>query len=349
MKKRSMFTLAAAALVVAALAFGGCSENDEGDQSNSMVGDVVDSVAAAINDSFTRARLASAEVKEPAAAVRADVDFSDMIVVDSTVYAVVDDNLIIFDLEQRSSFTVPSGEPICAVTYHGGKVYVGGETLFEVIDSTLEPVAMDLPGTITALYSHGYRLMIGTTNGLLATSIFGNEILFDDIAVTAMVEDRNGLWVGTDGAGLYRWDGLMFSQRYLYRDTTIFDHVKALDFGHEHLYVGTSDGLYIYDGGRWTTLTAEDGLPSSDIRAIDASGWVVYLATADGLTSWFNGDVMPVKKIGDVIASTVQVYGTKILVGSADRGLLMKTGPVVTTLLEAFEDDQPAPVVVSMQ
>lgn len=352
MKKHSIITLAAALIAAAAFMIGGCS-TDSKEADASIANQIVDSVAASISDSFSRARLVSSDTSADPEGDRDSntgvFNFSDMVLVDSTVYAVAGDQLIICNLADRSRLSVPAGQPVEAIAYHEGKVFVGGESLFEVIDSTLEPLEFEFSGTITELYSHGYRLIIGTTHGLYAKSIFGREALFDGIAVTALAEDNSGLWIGTDGQGLYRWDEREFKRRYLVRDTAIFDFVKALDFNHNHLYVGTSEALYIYDGGCWETVTTENGLPSNDIRSIDASNWVVYLATAGGVSSYFNGDVMPVRKVGDVRASVVRTLGRKIILGTAGKGLLMKSGPVVTTLVEPSGSEPDEPVIVSMQ
>jgi len=360
MKKNSIFTLIAATMFAAVVALTGCSGGDsKSEHKSSLANDVVDSISVAIADNFAQARLASAEMpaeadSDPAEALAAQAgsddafDFAALTVVDSTMYAVADDNLYIYDQRAGELTTVPAGAPLNAVVYHSGKVYVGGQSLFEVADKSIEPVEVPFNGEITTLFSHGYRLMIGTTEGLFAHSIFGNEGLFEGISVSAITAEDDALWVGTDGQGLYRWNGREFKQRYLYRDTSIFDDVNALDYNHGHLYVGTDEALYIFDGGRWETITTECGLPSNKINAIDASNWVVYIATDGGIRSYFNGDVMPVKKVNDAKATAIRVIGRQLFAGTTDRGLLLKTGPVVTTLVEPKADDQAAPVVVSM-
>ncbi len=358
MKTNRIFTLIAAAFVAAALVIAGCSGDTEAERSKNVVDEMVDSVASSVAQSFEKARLARQGIptEDPSAGSRelADPDFSpldinDMIVVDTIVYAVADDRLIIYDLGSRTSESLPAGGALNAVTYHAGKVYVGGDELFELAESVLEPVEFELEGMVTDLYSHGYRLMIGTSNGLFAKSIFGNERLFDDIDVTDMAEDNAGLWVGTQGQGLYRWDGSEFKRRYLVSDTAIFDFVNALDFNHNHLYVGTDEALYVYDGGRWETVNEESGLKAGAIRSIDASDWVVYIATSKGLSSWFNYDILPVKKIGDIPAKIVRRSGKDIIVATETDGLLLKSGPVVTTLIEPSAGDDGVPVAVSMK
>jgi hypothetical protein len=113
--------------------------------------------------------------------------------------------------------------------------------------------------------------------------------------------------------------------------------------------VGTDTALYIFDGGRWETVTINDGIPSNEILSIDASNWMVYIATAEGIASWFNYDLYPVDKIGDLRANVIRTIGSKMLVGTSDSGLILKSGPVVTTLIEPTTDERSAPVVVTMQ
>jgi hypothetical protein len=229
-----------------------------------------------------------------------------------------------------------------------GTVYVGGESLYKIVDSVLEPVTIELIGVITDLYSYEYRLMIGTGCGLYATSIFGYEHLFNDISVTSMIADYSGLWVGTKGHGLYKWDGREFHRRYLQRDTTIFDFVNTLEFNHNHLYVGTGEAMYIYDGGRWETITTENGLPSNEINAIDASAWIVYIATPNGVASFFNNEVTPVKKLDDIPATTLRVYGNSLVVGTEDQQLVKKSGPVVRILIDISIDKPADPVALTV-
>jgi len=131
----------------------------------------------------------------------------------------------------------------------------------------------------------------------------------DDVSVTAMVSDGAGMWIVIDGQGLYRWDGDMFRKRYLLRDTSIFDNVYALDFNHDHLYVGAATGFFIFNGGRWEHRTIDNGLPSDDVRTIDASSWIVYVGTGEGVVSYFEKNIIPIKKLETTIASVIEPMG----------------------------------------
>ncbi len=318
----------------------GCSGESSAEPKSSVVDQVIDSLASALADNLSDVGPQLVTAKEEASPASTEIDkgpssdpVNDVIVVDSTVYAALTDGVLIYNMSTRKYQTLMSEGTINALVSFGGDVYAGGDGLYKVVGSTLEPVEMELTGVITKLCANGYRLVIGTECALYARSIFGHELLMDDIEVTALASEMEALWVGTNGQGLYRWDGREFRRRYLRRDTTIFDFVNALDFKHDHLYVGSSDGMYIYDGGQWQTMTEEDGLPSNDIRAIDASAWVVYVGTSEGVVSYFNGLFKPVNKLDRITPVCLAVKGRSILTGTEGDGLLCKTGPVVAELV----------------
>lgn len=335
MKTRKIFALTAVAVALAALTIAGCSGDGKAEKRSSLAAEIVDSVSSTVAAGLNRARLVKAEAPVQMPKVTGDAfGVADMIRVDSMLYTVAGNELIVTNLSDKSEERIRVAEPLYAVTSHAGKIYAGGEVLYELLEGELEPVAVAFEGTIRSLGGYGYRLMIGTDAGLYAKSIFSEEALFAEIKVTGMAEDNSGLWVATDGEGLYRWDGAEFKRRYLLRDTAVFDHVNALAFNHDHLFVGTDEALFVFDGGRWETVTVENGLPSNEIRSIDASGWVVYLATPRGVVSWFNYDVIPVAKIGDVAATHVRTFGGKLIVATETEGVLLKQGPAVSTLIE---------------
>ncbi len=354
MKFSKLVTLFTVVLLMSVITGAGCSDESETKKRSGVVKEVTDSLASAVVENLIRATPAAAIVQEDtvvetaAAEVAADPVYNDMLIIDSTIYATYDAGVLVYDLQSDNSFVIPSDQPLNAVAFHAGFVYVGGNGLYQVVESGLEPVDVELSNVITDLYSYDYHLMIGTESGLYSMSIFGFERLFDDVTIRAMVRDNDGLWVATDGHGLYRWDNREFKQRYLMRETSIFNHVTTLDFNHNHLYVGTGEAMYIFDGGRWQTITTENGLPSDDINAIDASNWVVYVATSNGVASFFNDEVTPINKLDDVSADVMGVIGRSIIVGTTDGRLLKKTGPVLTTLVESPDKQRKDQVAVSI-
>ncbi|MDH4157234.1 MAG: hypothetical protein OEW00_08165 [candidate division Zixibacteria bacterium] len=328
-------------LGTAIVMFAGCA-GDEGERNPGIVQQMVDSVATVFAENIVHARLAANQTEAASRGGQEDEvqdgprfsEINDFLLVDGRLYATYHGGVLILDVKSGHLTDVYNGEKLNAVVSHNLKVYVGGDNLYTLTDSTLEPVDIELEGVVKELCSFNYQLLIGTEGGLFTNSIFGNDLLMDDVSVTAMVADDAGVWVGTDGQGLYRWDGVDFRKRYLSRDPSLFDHVNALDFKHDHLYAGTGNGLHIFDGGRWQTLTVEDGLPADNVLDIDASDWVVYIATDSGTVSCFNYDLMPVAKLDKTVAEVLLVKDRKIYAGTRDQGILVKSGPVLKTLVE---------------
>lgn len=352
MKKVTMTMMAAMLILV--LGSIGCSDETKGKNSSSIANDYVATNVDDQKEVEPEVILASAEtIEEPVATVEEDAfmpdgsPITDVLIVGQKVYSTFADGVMVYDLLTDDNFVVESDESLNALAFYLGEVYAGGNGLFKIKENSLEPIELDLTGVITELCPFEYRLVIGTECGLHSTSIFGHEILFDDIEVSAITTEPDGLWVGTNGQGLYKWDGREFKQRFLRRDTTIFDNVQALDFNHGHLYVGTSDALYSYNGGSWKTFTTDDGLPSNEIKAIDASNWIVYIGTDRGVASFFNDEFKEINKLSGYAISSLGIYERSLLVGTTREGLLKKTGPVVKVLMETLPSPS-EPVAVTI-
>lgn len=341
MYKKTTHTAIAAAVCVSIFLLVRCNAEVQPKKA-SIVAEVVDSLTTAVVESFTQAArvemtpvIDSTPEPEP---VKLISQITDLLLVEPKLYAVFDGGVIVYDFPSKSHFLVTVDDKLEAVASHEQNVYVGGQHLYRLNDSTLERLDDEFEGGITALYSYGHRLMVGTESGLYSRSIFGRELLLDDAGVTAMTTDEGGLWVGTNGQGLFRWDGENFRKRYLLRDSTMFDTVFTLDFKHQHLYVGSVNGLHVYDGGRWETFTAQNGLPSNNVFTIDASAWVVYIGTDSGVVSYYNGDFMPIKKLEDKKVNVIRRRDRKLIVATDYEGILMKSRNVLKTLVEPIAD-----------
>ncbi len=317
-----------------ALFFVGCGSSDEPVRT-SVVDEIVDSISATVSKNINEAARPNTTPMEAQAnigPVKLINEIGSLKLVGSKLYGVFDGGVVAYDIENKTYQVIASGEKLRAVESHDGKVYVGGDNLYTVKDSVLERVDGEF-GVITSLYSYGYRLMIGTESGLHSTGIFGNELVFDDVSVSAIAADETGLWVGTRGEGLYRWDGEEIRKRFLSRDTSLFDYVNTLAFSHNHLYMGTDNGFHIYDGGQWQTLTTVNDLPSDNVTSIDAGGWVVYVGTDCGVVSYFDGEIIPINKLNETGVRAIAVDGRKIFAATDYEGILMKTGNVVKTVV----------------
>lgn len=351
-----MFTLKSLKLIPALLGLAmlvivGCNSDGSSDSSTitSVVDKLIDTASAKIADkvvgpAFTEAIFAQAIDSGSQAAVESEnefqsTEFSDFLITDDKLYALFDGGLVVHDLASGDNVVVRTDEALEAIVLHQGDIYVGGKYLYQLNLYSLVRQEGDYTGGITALYSYDHLLMIGTESALYSSSVFGREKLADDITVTALVGDRTGLWVGTDGDGLYRWDGTDFKQRYLVRDSSLFDNVNTLDFKHNHLYVGSTKGLHIYDGGRWQNLSIEDGLPTDNVTSIDASAWVVYVGTDRGVVSFFNNEFSPVNRLEAVRVNKLVRNQRKSFVATADSGVLVNSRAVIKTLIEPVGDE----------
>lgn len=346
MKQATITKIAGAFLLVGVLAFAGCSSNTDKAKKPGVVDQVVDTFSQKLADNIIEAHHAAEVAKadsgatavQPAVAPATEVaHVKDMILVGSKIYAIHNGGIVVYDMADKSVKNLDNGEVMNALAYHGGKIYAGGKGLYTIQGQIFEPVEFKFDGTISTLGSFDLALIVGTDRGLYSRSVFGDEQLMDDVFVTSVAIDGDGLWIGTGGQGLYRWDGVDIKKRFLARDPSLFDNINCLAFNHKHLYVGSDSGMFVYDGGRWLTLTTEDGLPSNEIRSIDAANWIVYVATASGVTSYFDGDFIPVQKLADKDVTVIRTLGNKIIAGTENDGILQKSGPSVKVLVDPNE------------
>ena len=84
-------------------------------------------------------------------------------------------------------------------------------------------------------------------------------------AISTITQDKNGfVWIGTDGAGMYRFDGVNYFE-YQYNPqkkgsvSSNFIYVSFVD-SHNNLWVGTDEGLCLYnrDLDNFTKINIED-------------------------------------------------------------------------------------------
>jgi hypothetical protein len=345
MKRFFFIPVGVAAAIALMCALVGCSADESPNVDSGLMAEVLDSVAAAVAENIVDSPVGPVE-ETLAVELAMTVDHTEtglppinaMVVEGDMVNAAFDGGLLIYDLNTREYSVTPLDEDLRTVARHGGEMFVGGTRLYRVDGAALVATEEDIPAQITSLASFGPSLMIGTEDGLFARNILGCQSLLEDVSISAMVADANGgLWIGTDGDGLYRWDGERYRKRYLMRDSSLFDNVTALAYGHQHLYLGTTNGLYVHDGGGWRTLTVEEGLPSNQITAIDASSWVVYIGTVNGSASYFENQIKPIERLGAYVVTTLGRSKDRLIAGTAQNGLILKIGPSIKTLVEPWQ------------
>lgn len=260
----------------------------------------------------------------------------DIIVKDHLIYALIDSGIIIHNLSSGENRNIPVNRPVGAMTDLGEKIVLGGDNLYTLDGDILSDndYKLDLAGSVTVLHRQDMRLYIGTTEGLYELGTDGIRELASDIYVSAITNDDAGVWVGTAGQGLYRWDGVSFRKRYLQRDSTLFDHVTALAYNRNHLYLGTDRGFFVHDGGRWQPYDLADGLPSETITTINADDWVIKVGTTRGAVTFFNNEFKPIQKFAGLAVYRFVARDNKLLAATAQSGLVMKSGGIFTVLYD---------------
>lgn len=155
----------------------------------------------------------------------------------------------------------------------------------------------NLPGLLVkALKSHGSTLYIGTQDiGVVVLDLETGharraEALWAAGAVDVralVVDDTGKVWVGTYGAGLFRWDpNTDRVARYSTSSGTLADdYVMAAAATAGSVVFGTfGAGAYQYSvaDGKWTAIDLDSGLPHLDIMALEQSGSFTYFGTLGG-------------------------------------------------------------------
>lgn len=213
--------------------------------------------------------------------------------------------------------------------------YIGADCLYKLDNNyaaTLDRV--ELGGQVFDMVPFGEGLLVGTDDGLWyhcddAGYFEGcpfDTLLKGDMAVTALAEDRRGLWVGTYGSGLYYFDGQKWRERYLERDTAMFDYVNALEYSYPFLWVGTDEAVFRYDGGKWAQMFVADSSEYYDITAIMTTPAATYIGTTDGLLRYASDSLKTVDGYDGMEISGFCRSEKGVLVATRDNGIFTFNG-----------------------
>ncbi|MEE9441428.1 MAG: hypothetical protein V3V99_02020 [candidate division Zixibacteria bacterium] len=341
-----LLTLAGVALGMAMFLIGCSSEDDAVIEVGTVTDEIIDQLIDtnyADNDAEQPGVEFANEVTEEGTVVFSEQDLQsqsrpvilDIIAIDENIYGLHENGIVIHHRSDGTNSFVTSEKPLGAMIRIGEKVLVGGDNLYTLEDGELvnDDFDLNLSGTITALAQKEQLLYVGTTEGFYQVSCDGVRELTTGIKVSNIAPEPRGVWIGTAGDGLYFWDGMEFRKRYLRRDSTLFDNVTALQYSHNHIYLGTDKGLFIYDGGRWQPYGLGDGLPSEIITAINADDWVVKIGTTNGAVTFFENQFKMIPKFEGLMVNRMIKYKNK-LIAATSEGLLMKSGGLVSTLFD---------------
>lgn len=354
--KTRIYTLATAAFALGLTLFMiGCSSDERGDISDPVTEEIVSQLvdSSVLANNVKTVDVANADDEPADNTEEAPIEketpdpveplVKDMFVKNGIVYSLYENGIALHNLADGANNFIPSEEKLGAMIDLGDKIVVGGDNLYTLDAGYLsnEDFDLDFDGPITALEKHGAKVMVGTTNGFYQVDIDGIRELAKDINVSHIASSDMGVWVGTAGEGLYYYNGDSFRKRYLRRDASLFDNVTALQHHYNHLYLGTDNGLFVYDGGRWQPFGLADGLPSETITAINADEWVVKIGTAQGAVTFFNNEFKPIDKFEGMIVTDFINDGRK-LIAATTSGVVMKSGDLLTTL---YDDSMHAPAI----
>jgi ligand-binding sensor domain-containing protein len=329
--KKSISLAILAFMVGTTLTLVGCADKNEDPGTSGLYAESADSAVRDINGLGPAESPASALL---AASVQVGAEaaptFNDLYASGDSVFAAHGKGLTIYNVKTGEYAEAAVDDNLWTMAVHEGNLYVGGDKLYRLVGAELQEVDNVVSGPINELQSFGPSLMIGTDSGLYAYDLTQTVQLFQGLDITALASDGAGLWVGTNGDGLFRWDGDFLQKRFLTRDSTLFDNVSALAYGHGHLYLGTDKGMYVYDGGKWETVSVEQGMPSDEIVSINADGWVVYVGTAGGAVTWYQQAVTPVKQLDEKIVTAFCRAGNRVIAGTLYDGLAIKNGRAIS-------------------
>jgi ligand-binding sensor domain-containing protein/signal transduction histidine kinase len=193
-----------------------------------------------------------------------------------------------------------------------------------------------LPDNVVQAIAHaadGY-LWVGTRrgaakfDGVTFTPFVPNDAPeLRNTSITALcAEPRGPVWIGTDGAGLFRWDGKVLA-RFTRTNGLAGDELRVICRGQRgDLLIGTTTGMSHYVDGNFTNYTKADGLMSDVVRSIyQARDDSVWIATGAGLNRLRAGkmDFFPMPKglPNDSVRGICQERGGRIWIGS-NNGML---------------------------
>jgi ligand-binding sensor domain-containing protein len=141
---------------------------------------------------------------------------------------------------------------------------------------------------------------------LLQTELFSQQYFFRNYSVEeglpissvyCMLQDSRGfIWMGTDGAGVTRFDGQNF-ETYNQSNGLSDNVVRSLmEDSKGNIWIGTDKGITLYDGYVFKTIGKAEGLyGSSVLKIIEGSNGIIWASTNDGgLSGITNGDSVSV-------------------------------------------------------
>lgn len=171
-------------------------------------------------------------------------------------------------------------------TSSGASVLKDGEWLSFVldqeplVDNEIRTITQDIEGRIW----YGDRLggLVFADHSAVA-SPEGRFELPRGFALSIYPDPYGGIWIGHfDGASHYTPQGELHLAAQVPELADQYVRAIARDSG-GRLWLGSDEGLFIWDDEQLIVLTDADGLPSSEVRALQPDGEAMWAGTMEGL------------------------------------------------------------------
>ncbi len=258
----------------------------------------------------------------------------DIYIEDNRVWVATPDGLIQTDRNGTFYRLIDSAEGLDPrmiteiVRLPGRTLFAAGREFYEYLGpDVFRRVELPLVPPIT--YCHAFdslSYLAGYEDGVFQYTPDFPVLLKDDILVTSLAFGPDGLWVGTDGDGLWRYDGEKWQQRFLRSDTGAFDYVTALSYHWPHLMVGTPDGVYRFDGGKWETHVGRDStFPGGYVTDLAFANHRWYIGTSDhGLWILLGSTFIPVDELAETAVTRIKVFRKDVYIGTQNSGVYVR-------------------------
>lgn len=147
---------------------------------------------------------------------------------------------------------------ISTKSYHAGNTSYGGNTLYEIHQDSEGNLWLPTLGEGIVKFVDGDFIHFGEEHGLPSN-------LYKSMAITS----GDTLWLGSYGAGIQAFNGDSVIASYSTSDGLVHDQIwKMMVDSKNRLWIGTNDGLSIFENGRFTNFTTKNGLPYNVIRGL---------------------------------------------------------------------------------
>lgn len=193
----------------------------------------------------------------------------------------------------------------------------------------------------SALRDRYGNLWMGTPQGICKydphTDCFMRTLLFDNgNDVTDIIEWEGSIYFASQGKGLIRYDRETDEFEFLTFGDELNKRISTLEVFRSALYLGSYEGLYVYDG---KTIQKKGGekLGQSNIASFTSDNNYLWITTSNGLFCYWNED--RIRRFGREYGlpsesfntnSSIKLSNGEVLVGT-ERGLSVFKSAQLTT------------------